>query len=390
MGFFSNLHQMAQSGDLQARIGMMEAMASGNPASIQAAMYHRQQIELRRQALQDAEAQRAQQAADRERQLEGASAAGFDKSALLAMTPEGINAAMVARLAPHQFGADGGSVGTPDSTGHMTYQNAPWRTTVGHDIVQGSGTGDPQTVYRGVSEVPIPAGGGLAGYRSDGASGWIAPPAGVAMSPPIASVSGAAANGGAPSPQPSGPPASAPRVGQAGVASTSFRDPGYAPIESQVEQQLGLPSGILSAIRTRGERSNSNQVSPANARSVYQVIPSTRAGVMRQYGVDAWADPQSAAMAAGLVLRDGYNRTHDWNGAVTQYIGGTNPANYGPITHSYVNRIGNVSGPPPAPQQSPPAPAWRGGGQRLSPEQAAQLPPGTVFTGLDGQPRVRQ
>ncbi len=46
-------------------------------------------------------------------------------------------------------------------------------------------------------------------------------------------------------------------------------------------------------------------------------------------------------------------------------------------------RSGNVPKPPSA------APGASSTGQRLTPEQASKLPPGTAFIGMDGQPRVR-
>jgi hypothetical protein len=44
-------------------------------------------------------------------------------------------------------------------------------------------------------------------------------------------------------------------------------------------------------------------------------------------------------MGAAAILREGYQRTGSWGGAVQQYIGGTNPANYGPVTAAYDARV---------------------------------------------------
>lgn len=60
---------------------------------------------------------------------------------------------------------------------------------------------------------------------------------------------------------------------------------------------------------------------------------------MRNYGFDPWASPQNAAMGAAAILREGYQRTGNWGGAVTQYIGGVDPSNYGPTTSAYVGRV---------------------------------------------------
>ena len=56
---------------------------------------------------------------------------------------------------------------------------------------------------------------------------------------------------------------------------TSYTDPMYDKIEAGLEKKYNLPTGGMRAIRTRGERSNSDQVSEAGAATVYQIIPST-------------------------------------------------------------------------------------------------------------------
>lgn len=113
----------------------------------------------------------------------------------------------------------------------------------------------------------------------------------------------------------------------------------YDRIEAPLEQQYGIPRGLLARIRTRGERSNADQVSEAGARSVYQVIPSTRLAFLRKHGVDAWANPESAARVAALHLIESYRRTGSWDRAVTEYHGGTDPRNWGPRTRAYRERV---------------------------------------------------
>lgn len=67
-----------------------------------------------------------------------------------------------------------------------------------------------------------------------------------------------------------------------------------------VEQQYGIPPGLLNAIKNQGERSNSNQVSPAGARGVMQFMPEN----LRKYGVADATDPVQMIDAAGRYLRD--------------------------------------------------------------------------------------
>ncbi|MGX6570433.1 transglycosylase SLT domain-containing protein [Cupriavidus necator] len=71
---------------------------------------------------------------------------------------------------------------------------------------------------------------------------------------------------------------------------------GYAAL---VEQRLGLPSGILNALKNAGERSNSNQVSPAGARGVMQFMPEN----LRKFGVTDPTDPAQMIDAAGRYVQ---------------------------------------------------------------------------------------
>lgn len=123
-------------------------------------------------------------------------------------------------------------------------------------------------------------------------------------------------------------------------APKSFTDPLYADLDAKTETKLGLPVGLLSSIRTRGERSNADQVSEAGARSVYQVIPATRDAVLKKYGVDAYLSPENAAEVAGLLLKESLKRNGgDPAAAVGEYHGGTNRDNWGPRTRAYINRV---------------------------------------------------
>lgn len=123
----------------------------------------------------------------------------------------------------------------------------------------------------------------------------------------------------------------------------SFRDPLYAQLARAAEEQYGLPVGILDAIRTRGEMSNANQVNSAGAQTPYQFIPSTRRGMIRNYGIDPYADAQSATNAAAQLLVESHRRTGSWDRAVAGYHGGIRAerGRGGPQNRAYVNRVGS-------------------------------------------------
>lgn len=80
-----------------------------------------------------------------------------------------------------------------------------------------------------------------------------------------------------------------------------YDDPSLSQLASTVEERYGLPANILNAIRMGGEKSHSWQVSPKQARGVYQFIPET----WRAYGGGADpTDPVAATEAAGKMVAD--------------------------------------------------------------------------------------
>lgn len=131
---------------------------------------------------------------------------------------------------------------------------------------------------------------------------------------------------------------------QQGQPLTSYKDPRWNDFEAAAEAKYGLPAGMLSTIRTKGERSNADQVSSAGARGVYQFIPSTRDAVLKKYGVDAYGSPAQAAMAAAALLKENMQRTGSAYGAIQQYHGGTDPRNYGPQNAAYMDRTMGAGG----------------------------------------------
>lgn len=123
-------------------------------------------------------------------------------------------------------------------------------------------------------------------------------------------------------------------------APNSHKDPYWADLSAATEEKLGLPSGLLLNVVTRGERSNNDQVSEAGAKTPFQIIPSTRKLAIEKYGIDPYLSPENAAEVAGLLLKDSLDR-NDGNeaAAVAEYHGGTDRANWGPKTKAYVSRV---------------------------------------------------
>jgi hypothetical protein len=102
---------------------------------------------------------------------------------------------------------------------------------------------------------------------------------------------------------------------------------------------------MLRSVLLYGERSNNDQVSSADARTPYQIIPSARNLAIKAYGIDPYLSPENAAEVAGRFLKDSLDRNQgDKSKAFAEYHGGTNPENWGPITKSYINRtMGGLS-----------------------------------------------
>lgn len=122
----------------------------------------------------------------------------------------------------------------------------------------------------------------------------------------------------------------------------SYKDPYWTDLATSTEAKLGLPDGLLAAIVTKGERSNHDAVSEAGARTVFQITPSTRKLAIDKYGIDPYLSPENAAEVAGNLLKDSLQRNKgSVPAAVAEYHGGTDRANWGPRTRSYVARVVN-------------------------------------------------
>ncbi len=132
----------------------------------------------------------------------------------------------------------------------------------------------------------------------------------------------------------------------------SYKDPYWSNLSSSVEEKLNLPKGVLISIVTRGERSNNDQIGGAGERTPFQILPSTRKLVLDKYGIDAYLNPQNAAQAAGLLLKESLDRNKgNIAMAVGEYNGGTDSKKWGQITKSYIQRVTQGV---PAAQELPP------------------------------------
>ena len=120
----------------------------------------------------------------------------------------------------------------------------------------------------------------------------------------------------------------------------SYKDPYWSNISANTEKLLKLPTGLLKNIMLHGEKSNADQVSSAGAKTVFQIIPSTRDQVLKKYGVDAYLNDKNAAMAAGLLLKESLTRNKgNIEAAIGEYHGGTDRANWGPVNKAYRQRV---------------------------------------------------
>ncbi|VTU38227.1 Transglycosylase SLT domain protein [Variovorax sp. PBS-H4] len=108
-----------------------------------------------------------------------------------------------------------------------------------------------------------------------------------------------------------------------GTVPNSYKDPVWDGAEVQASKKTGVPTEVMRIIRTVGERSNGDQVSPKGAKGVYQFMPATRDLFLKKYGVDAYSeDPEEQALAAAYHLKESYDRTGSWDKAMAGFNGG--------------------------------------------------------------------
>jgi hypothetical protein len=120
----------------------------------------------------------------------------------------------------------------------------------------------------------------------------------------------------------------------------SYKDPFWQGLASNTEEKLGLPKGILQSVLLYGEKSNADQVSEAGAKTPFQIIPQTRQGIIKNYGIDPYLSPALASEGAGLLLKESLQRNNgDVNLAIREYHGGVDKKNWGPVNQSYGQRV---------------------------------------------------
>lgn len=102
-----------------------------------------------------------------------------------------------------------------------------------------------------------------------------------------------------------------------------YNAPALDDYATQVAQREGVPPALLLFIKNGGERSNSNQVSPAGAKGVMQFTPDTWSA----YGRGDPTDPVNSIDAAGRYAKDLMARYGgDPRAVVTEYNGGVEQA----------------------------------------------------------------
>lgn len=104
-----------------------------------------------------------------------------------------------------------------------------------------------------------------------------------------------------------------------------YTDQAYSEADANAARITGVPVQLLNRLRLQGERSNADQTSSAGAKTPYQITPQTRAGIMKNYGIDPWSSPQNAALGAAYVAWEqaGRPKPDQWNNErVTRAVGG--------------------------------------------------------------------
>jgi Transglycosylase SLT domain len=104
----------------------------------------------------------------------------------------------------------------------------------------------------------------------------------------------------------------------------NYNDPQLATLARKYEQQYGLPTGVLDAIRLAGERSNNDQVSRRSAKGVYQFMPETWKSFARPG--ESVTDVEASTRAAASYMQYALNKYDNIGAAFAEYNGGPKAA----------------------------------------------------------------
>src|ERR1700732_1920364 len=108
-----------------------------------------------------------------------------------------------------------------------------------------------------------------------------------------------------------------------------------ADIFDQAGQQFNVDPNLLRAQMQVESGGNDQAVSPRGAEGPMQLIPTTS----KALGVANPFDRNQAVMGAAKLMAENLDRYKDPATAVMAYHGGTDPANWGPKTHDYLQKV---------------------------------------------------
>lgn len=97
-----------------------------------------------------------------------------------------------------------------------------------------------------------------------------------------------------------------------------YNDPRLDAYAEQAATAHGVPPAVLLGIKNAGEKSNSDQTSPAGAKGVMQFMPATA----KEMGLADPANPVASIDAGAAYLRKLYDAYGSWDAAVAHYNGG--------------------------------------------------------------------
>ena len=114
----------------------------------------------------------------------------------------------------------------------------------------------------------------------------------------------------------------------------------YDPIINDVAARHGVDPRLVKGVIRQESSGNPNAVSSADARGLMGVMPATAKGM--GFNPDELHDPQIGIEAGTKYLAQLLDRNKgDVRAALTQYIGGFDPKNYGPQTQAYPDQVLN-------------------------------------------------